>query len=148
MRIAFGKVSLKDLTLELSELIQDELKPVDVDLAVLVHIAAFGNQGGEAIRAQTYVVSDEQERPRGGCILVTGCLWMTSLTSLGQNPLVNAPNGLHRALVDVQVGQMRQEIISDEDGDKDEVIDDFFERVWEGKFGGERGKLEVEIFSQ
>jgi len=64
-----------------------------------------------------------------------------------QDPLVDSPDRLHGTLVDVKVGKMGQEIVSDEDRDEDEIVDDLLERVFERALGGDGGELEIEVLS-
>lgn len=70
------------------------------------------------------------------------------LTSGRQNLLVNAPDTLKSAFVDVEIGQVGQEIVPDEDTHQNEVVDDALEVIRELERGRERRELEVEVLAQ
>lgn len=74
-----------------------------------------------------------------------------SLTSGGKNPLVDFEETTEGAFVDVQSRQMGKEIVSNEDVEKNEVVDDTLQVVFEGKRrrGHLEGReLEVEILAE
>lgn len=56
---------------------------------------------------------------------------LSILTGFRQHALVDGPNPLQRAFIDVQIRKMRQEIVTDKDPHQDEIIDDPLEVVFE-----------------
>lgn len=69
-------------------------------------------------------------------------------SSLWQNCLVDCPNSFERAFIDVQIWQMRQEIVSDENTHEDEVVDNSFQVVLERYLSRQRREFQIEVFSQ
>jgi hypothetical protein len=48
----------------------------------------------------------------------------------------------------MQIGQVRQEVVTDKDTHEDKVIDDALKRVLERNLGREGRELKVEVFAQ
>ena len=67
------------------------------------------------------------------------------VTESGQLVLVYGHDGVDGTLSDMQTGQVRQEIVSDEEAEENEVIDDSLEVKREGQV--HVLKLEVEVFT-
>lgn len=98
-----GKLGFKVFNLELGELVQHELQPVQGDCAVLVEVSAG--------------------------------FW--------EDSFVDRPDPLQCTLVDVKIGQVGQEIVTDKDAHEDEIIYDPFKIVLEWQFQSERGEFQI-----
>jgi hypothetical protein len=94
-----GIMALERLALKEGELIKDELQALDVDLARFVQVAAW-QDGREARQSQGRASAAAASRTR---------------TGPRQDTLVDAPDELHRALINVDVGQVREEVVANED---------------------------------
>ncbi|KAI3480716.1 hypothetical protein L1887_57195 [Cichorium endivia] len=66
----------------------------------------------------------------------------------GEDLLVDAEEEIHCAFVDVEAGEVGQEVVSDKDVEEDEIVDDAFEFVREREGGAEVLELEVEVLAE
>jgi hypothetical protein len=67
---------------------------------------------------------------------------------VGQYGFVDIKQSFEGVFMDMQVGQVRKEVVTDEDGNEYKVVDDSFEIIFEGKGGRKSLELEVEVFSE
>lgn len=109
-----GIMALERLALKESKLIKHKLQALDIDLTRLIQVAAWVDEEKVDVRVSAAEHQTASEAIKGR-------------TGAREDTLVDAPDELHRALIDVNIGQMGQEIVADKDRDEDEVVDNFLE---------------------
>lgn len=109
-----GIMALERLALKESKLIKHKLQALDIDLTRLIQVAAWVDEEKVDVRVSAAEHQTASEAIKGR-------------TGARKDTLVDAPDELHCALIDVNIGQMGQEIVADKDRDEDEVVDNFLE---------------------